>query len=139
MAFPGSTIQTLIALASGATLAMLALNMTIRLGLRAPRLRARTDRSDCGLPFRTIRLATANNKVLQGWFVPANGPLAPTLIVLHGWGGNSEMRLPLAGPFYRAGYALLFIDARNHGASDSDSFSSLPRFAEDLESALDWL
>ena len=139
MAFPGSTIQTLIALASGATLAMLALNMTIRLGLRVPRLRARTDRSDCGLPFRTIRLATANNNVLLGWFVPANGPSSPTLIVLHVWGGNSEMRLPLAGPFYRAGYALLFIDARNHGASDSDSFSSLPRFAEDLESALDWL
>jgi len=129
----------LIALVSGATLAIVALNTMIRLGLRAPRIRARTVPSDCGLPFRNIRLPTANNKHIHGWFVPANRQFAPTLIVLHGWGGNSEMMLPLADPFCRDGYALLFIDARNHGASDSDSFSSLPRFAEDLESALDWL
>jgi len=49
------------------------------------------------------------------------------------------MMLPLAAPFNHAGFALLFIDARNHGDSDADTFSSLPRFAEDLESALDWL
>lgn len=139
MAFPGSSIQSLIALVSGAMLVTLALNLMIRLGLRAPRVRARTDPSICGLPFRDVRLATANNKFLHGWFVPANCQSSPALIVLHGWGGNSEMMLPLADPFYRAGYALLFIEARNHGASDSDSFSSLPRFAEDLESALDWL
>lgn len=30
-------------------------------------------------------------------------------------------------------------DARNHGQSDTHSFSSLPRFAEDLESVLEWL
>lgn len=139
MVFPGSAIHSLIALVSGATLAMLALNATIRFGLRAPRIRSRTDPSDSGLPFRNVRLPTANNKHVHGWLVPANRQFAPTLVVLHGWGGNSEMMLPLADPFYRAGYALFFIDARNHGASDSDSFSSLPRFAEDLESALDWL
>jgi len=139
MAFYGSAIQSLIVVVVGATVAMLALNTTIRLGLRAPRIRAGNDPSDRGLPFRDVRLATANNKFLHGWFVPACSQSSPALIVLHGWGGNSEMMLPVADPFYRAGYALLFIDARNHGASDSDSFSSLPRFAEDLESALDWL
>jgi dipeptidyl aminopeptidase/acylaminoacyl peptidase len=59
--------------------------------------------------------------------------------VLHGWGGNAEMMLPLAQPLHRAGYAVLLFDSRNHGRSDSDGFSSLPRFAEDLEHALDWL
>ena len=49
------------------------------------------------------------------------------------------MMLPLAAPLFSAGYSLLFIDARCHGQSDDDSFASLPRFAEDLESAIVWL
>ncbi|MBU1692108.1 MAG: alpha/beta fold hydrolase [Gammaproteobacteria bacterium] len=74
------------------------------------------------------------------WFVPppVAGP-APAVAVLHGWGGNAEMMLPLAQPLHNAGYAVLLLDSRNHGRSDSDGFSSLPRFAEDLEHALDWL
>jgi pimeloyl-ACP methyl ester carboxylesterase len=64
---------------------------------------------------------------------------APTLIVMHGWGANSEMMLPLADPFYHAGYALLIVNARNHGWSERDARSSAPHFAEDLECALDWL
>ena len=34
---------------------------------------------------------------------------------------------------------MLLLDARNHGQSDSDTFSSLPRFAEDLGQAIAWL
>ncbi|BAN36148.1 prolyl oligopeptidase family protein [Sulfuricella denitrificans skB26] len=49
------------------------------------------------------------------------------------------MMLPLAQPLHSAGYAVLLFDSRNHGKSDSDDFSSLPRFADDLEHALDWL
>ncbi len=47
--------------------------------------------------------------------------------------------LPFAELLHRAGYSALLLDARNHGQSDNDSFSSMPRFAEDLESGLDWL
>ncbi len=49
------------------------------------------------------------------------------------------MMLPMAKPLHMAGYSLLLFDARNHGGSDSDDFTSLPRFAEDLESAVEWL
>jgi dienelactone hydrolase len=34
---------------------------------------------------------------------------------------------------------VLLPEARNHGESDADTFSSLPRFAEDLDAALAWL
>jgi len=61
------------------------------------------------------------------------------VIVLHGWGGNAAMMLPLARPLHEAGFAALFIDARCHGTSDDDGFASLPRFAEDLEHAFEWL
>lgn len=47
--------------------------------------------------------------------------------------------LPLAGPLHSAGYTLLLFDARSHGSSDLDTFSSLPRFAEDLAAATEWL
>lgn len=115
---------------------MLILNRLIRAGLTAPRIR------ECGvpgsLPWREVNFPTAGGKTLFGWFIPA-GERAPALAVLHGWGGNAEMMLPLAKPLHDAGYALLFFDARCHGRSDRDSFASLPRFAADLESALEWL
>jgi len=47
--------------------------------------------------------------------------------------------LPMALPFHQAGMNVLLVDARNHGRSDRDGFSSLPRFAEDMEKAIEWL
>ena len=91
-----------------------------------------------GLPWREVRVPSANGKQLFGWFIPAQ-PAAPVLLVMHGWGGNAQMMLPLAAPLHAAGYALLFLDARCHGQSDDDSFTSLPRFAEDIEHGVAWL
>jgi dipeptidyl aminopeptidase/acylaminoacyl peptidase len=111
-------------------------NWFIRSSLAAPRC-LETGVPD-GLPWREVRITTVRGKTLFGWFIPA-GDHAPALAVVHGWGGNAEMMLPLAKPLHAAGYALLFFDARSHGRSDGDSFASLPRFAEDLEHAVDWL
>jgi dipeptidyl aminopeptidase/acylaminoacyl peptidase len=112
------------------------LNFGIRRSLGAVRV-AETGAPE-GLPWRAVSLPTANGKRLFGWFIPA-APAAPALVVMHGWGGNAEMMLPLAAPLHAAGYSLLLVDARCHGRSDADSFASLPRFAEDIEAALAWL
>ena len=114
----------------------LALNFAIRRGLTAVRVPETADPG--ALPWRAVDIPAANEKRLFGWFIPA-APGAPALVVIHGWGGNAEMMLPLAAPLHAAGYALLLVDARCHGRSDSDSFASLPRFAEDIEAALTWL
>lgn len=96
--------------------------------------------ADVGLPFQDVSLPTENGKSLFGWYIPANRTgRAPVVVAIHGWGGNAETLLPLAGPLHQAGFALLFIDARCHGQSDEDSFASMPRFAEDLGHAIDWL
>ena len=96
--------------------------------------------ANVGLPYREVRLAANNGKTLSGWYLPPAAPgRAPAVAVLHGWGGNAEMMLPLARPLHDAGFAVLLFDARCHGRSDADSFSSMPRFAEDLAHALDWL
>lgn len=140
-----SALTAILPLLFGAAAAggsLLALNAAIRYGLRAPRVPNASDPARYGLPFQAVRLPARRGRMLSGWLLPAAGEncgAAPALVVLHGWGGNSATMLPLAAPFRNAGYALLFIDARCHGASDDDDFASLPRFAEDLESAFDWL
>lgn len=123
----------------------------IRKGLAAPRVPHHTEPGVHGLAFETLRIGTENGKALHAWFIP--GPArasarkeadvslaaAPAVVVMHGWGGNAALMLPLARPLHEAGYATLFVDARCHGASDDDSFASLPRFAEDTEHAFAWL
>jgi uncharacterized protein len=117
-------------------LAYLGLNQLIRRGLAAPRIVG--EITPGSLPWRGVDIPGARQKRLFGWFIPA-GAKAPCLAILHGWGSNAEMMLPLAQPLHAAGYGLLFFEARNHGRSDADNFSSMPRFAEDLEHAIDWL
>lgn len=108
-------------------------------GLRAPRVLESRTPGDLDLPWTAVRIPTVRRRRLAGWLIPAATPGAPAVVVLHGWGGNAEMMLPVARPLFAAGFSLLLIDARSHGASDTDTFSSLPRFAEDLEQAVEWL
>jgi pimeloyl-ACP methyl ester carboxylesterase len=94
--------------------------------------------SDLGLPEVSIALRSRSGTDLHAWFVPAGGR-APAVVVLHGWGANASLMLPLAPHLHGAGFHSLFLDARNHGRSDQDDFVSMPRFAEDLDVAVDWL
>ena len=130
--------------ATGAGLALLrgVLHRGIRAGLAAPRIPHDRTPAALGLAFETVRIGTANRRHLHGWLIPPAGGAGaphPAVIVMHGWGGDAAMMLPLARPLHDAGFAALFIDARCHGGSDDDGFASLPRFAEDLEHAVDWL
>ncbi|HKJ76140.1 MAG TPA: alpha/beta fold hydrolase [Gammaproteobacteria bacterium] len=136
------TAMLLLALAGGALVlsAPLLARPLLRTAFRAPRRRERHDPGALDLPFREVRFATARERRLFGWYLPPpDGAPAPAVAMLHGWGGNAECMLPLAPALHRAGFALLLFDARCHGRSDGDDFASLPRFAEDLEHAVDWL
>lgn len=112
--------------------------LIIHLGFRAPRIKEMGSPKDFGLDYDQVHIPTTSGKQLFGWLLISPGS-TETLIILHGWGGNAELMLPIAMPFHHAGINVLLFDARNHGNSDADSFSSLPRFAEDLASAIDWL
>jgi uncharacterized protein len=46
--------------------------------------------------------------------------------------------LPYIEKMYKDGYNLLAFDSRNHGISDKDEFSSMPKFAEDIEAAINF-
>ena len=117
---------------------MMFLLIMIHLGFRAPKNLEKMDPSSVGLEFKTVSIPTVSQKLLFGWLLPVQNSTT-TLIILHGWGSNAEEMLPIALPFHKAGMNILLIDARNHGRSDCDSFSSLPKFAEDLGKATKWL
>lgn len=108
--------------------------------LRAPRLPHGRTPGDLGLAAQSLRLRAAGGKWLFAWFVPAPGAgPAPAVLLMHGWGANAAHMLPAVPFLQAAGFAVLLPDARCHGASDDEEFSSMPRFAEDIGAGLDWL
>ena len=93
-----------------------------------------------GLLAQAVRIPAARGLTLFAWFVPALATEPrPAVVLLHGWCGNASNLLPAALALHLAGFAVLLMESRNHGRSDCDDHSSLPRFAEDLDSAIDWL
>ena len=112
--------------------------LAIHLGFRPPRNVETGTPADLGIDFTSVDIPTTGGNRLFAWLLPATRQ-APVIVILHGWGGNAELMLPVARPFLKAGMNVLLLDSRNHGGSDSDSFSSLPRFAEDAGCAVDWV
>lgn len=122
----------------------------IRQRLRAPRVAHQEVPDMHGLPSRAIWLPTKGGKNLFAWYIPAPEAArnfapdfaldpAPAVLVMHGWGGNASMMLRVAPALHAAGFAVLLPDARCHGVSDDEEFTSLPRFAEDIDAGLEWL
>ncbi len=97
-----------------------------------------TTPQDFGLDGEQVWIDGPNNKRLHAWFIPAEAT-APAVVILHGWGGTGTDMLPIAPGLHDLGMHTLFLDARTHGLSDDEDFMSMPRFAEDLETALAWL
>jgi len=109
-------------------------------GLRAPRVAHPVSLSDLCLGGDEVKILGVNGKTLFAWFVPGPGDApAPAVLVMHGWGANAAMMAACLVPLQQAGMATLLVDARCHGQSDDEDFTSLPRFAEDIASGLDWL
>lgn len=98
--------------------------------------------ADLGLSAREVWLPGPQSARLFAWYLPApagSESPAPATVLLHGWGGNASTLLPAAQALHAAGHAVLLPESRNHGRSSRTGHSSLPRFAEDLDHALDWL
>ncbi|KTG17717.1 alpha/beta hydrolase [Guyparkeria sp. XI15] len=110
----------------------------LRISLAAPREAIGRSLTAHGLTGREVSFPTVRNRTLRGWWLDGE-PDEGVAIITHGWGANREMMLPLARSIRDAGWSVLLFDARNHGESDEDDFSSMPRFAEDTEAAIDWV
>lgn len=86
-----------------------------------------------------VTMPTAGGKRLHAQWTPAPGSrVQGVAILMHGWGGNGSQLRPAAQALWQQGWSVLLPDARCHGRSDDDTYSSLPRFAQDLAACLDW-
>lgn len=74
---------------------------------------------------------------LNGWLIDGRNPAGPVVLVVHGWGANTSVTLPLVG--FAAPLASLVItyDARGHGRNSAGSQVSLRTFQEDVRRAVD--
>ena len=134
--------MTYFLVAGGFSLVALSLLFTsfMHVRFKAPRATYGGDPSGLDMHFRNIIIPASNGQRLPGWHLLASHhPNAPTVLIMHGWGANRDMMLPLAQIFYRAGMNCLLFDARNHGHGPEDGISSLPKFAADCKAAIDWL
>jgi len=107
---------------------------------KPPRREVHQSPADFGLAYEQVWLSNVSGVQLSAWFVPAADPNpAPTVVVMHGWGGNAAHMLALAQPLFGADFHTLFLDVRNHGLSDHDDHVSMLRFAEDLGTGVDYV
>lgn len=125
-------------LPAGLALLLHLFHRRLRVSLAAPRVPIAYSLDEHGVTGETVTIPTRRDRRLAGWWLPAS-PGRGSVVITHGWGANRELMLPLARPLQAAGWNVVLFDARNHGESDAESFSSMPRFAEDTEAALTWL
>ncbi|AGY91176.1 hypothetical protein SPICUR_00755 [Spiribacter curvatus] len=126
----------------GALLVVVALSWAatgwLRRSLTAPRRSVAGSPADHGVNGVAVRVPTVRGRWLSGWLLDGD-PRIGRVVICHGWGVNRLFMLSLARPLQQAGWQVLLFDVRNHGNSDADDFSSMPRFAEDILAAVTWL
>jgi len=109
---------------------------------RVPRILHHLTPEKSGIPYKEIKFPTKNNCHLYGWWMPSQNEspdLAPTLILVHGWGRNADCMLPYAKMLYPYGYNFLAFDLRSHGNSDSDKHPNMLQFSEDIQAATEFV
>ena len=111
----------------------------IHFSFRAPRLANEVHPSHYDLKATDITIEGEKGKRIAAWWVTAEKPCDTTIVIVHGWGANKSLMLPLALPFQKLGYNLLLIDVHNHGDSEARGVSNMPKFAEDAISSINWL
>ena len=111
----------------------------IHIGFKAPRTANESSPADYSWHFEKHEIANPHGIKLPAWWIAAKQPSQRTLIVLHGWGANKSLMLPLAKPFYAHDFNILLIDAHNHGDAPKKGVSTMPKFADDLSATSAWV
>lgn len=131
--------------AAGAVALRKLAHQAILRGLRAPRMAHDGTHARHALDasrVHEVRIPGPRGRMLFGWLVlpeSSEHAPAPAVLAMHGWGANATTMWPVAPPLVAAGFAVLLLDARCHGGSDDEAFTSMPRFAEDIAAGLAWL
>jgi len=85
-----------------------------------------------------VSFTSADGVPLRGWYREP-GTAGATVLLVHGWGAQRTQMAPQAQALVDAGYGVLLIDLRAHGASGGTLSSAGFLEQRDVEAALAWL
>ena len=97
-----------------------------------------TDVPDWGRITDT-RIPAADGGWLEVWRVDPEGPSRGIVLLAHGWSRNRDRMVKRARIFGELGFTTVMHSARDHGNSSARRLMNAYRFAEDIESVLDWV
>jgi pimeloyl-ACP methyl ester carboxylesterase len=85
------------------------------------------------------KIAAIDGGFLEVWRIEPDLPSRGTVVFAHGWGRNRDRMVSRARIFSQWGLTTVIHSARDHGGSSPRRFMHAGRFAEDIESVLDWI
>lgn len=85
------------------------------------------------------RVTTVNGGSLEVWRVEPETPSRGIVLLMHGWSRNRDRMTGRARIFGELGFTTVMHSARDHGNSSSHRFMNAFRFAEDIETVLNWI
>lgn len=94
--------------------------------------------AEYGIQYENVEFKTADGIEIRGWFVPAENPHAPAVILTHGYGGDMGDLLS-SRIFLHNKYNLLFFDFRYFGISGGNHSTAGREEVADLEAAIKFL
>ncbi|HSM05983.1 MAG TPA: alpha/beta fold hydrolase [Longimicrobiales bacterium] len=118
--------------ALGVVLAILVVLDRFAVALLRPRRRA-PGRTPGALGLRSRDWIVQGQPPLNGWWVDGEDPSGPLVLVVHGWGANAAVTLPLVQAAAGVASHVLTYDLRGHGRNSVWPTVSLRTFQSDVE------
>jgi dipeptidyl aminopeptidase/acylaminoacyl peptidase len=93
-----------------------------------------------GIGYEDVEIPTPDGIRLPGWYIPAGPDRRPGVVLVHGWESARDRTLPHALMLHAAGFHVLTIDVRGHGANGPESLPlSAGEYAADTQAAVRFL
>lgn len=83
-------------------------------------------------------LTTSGGKKIQTYFIGTENSL-PFIVMIHGWENCAEKFFTMAENLAARGWKVALVNARNHGESDGDDYSTMVKFSEDISATISFI
>jgi pimeloyl-ACP methyl ester carboxylesterase len=133
-----SLLRTALLISLGLTLPGLAFGFYFaNLQFFPGRAEIKTTPDKVGLAVSDLTMRGPDGLTTHGWYVAPKQAPAPSMVVIHGYGGRRERMLEVAKFLHDAGYGLALMDLRHHGVSEDRAVSFGIRESGDIAPYVD--